>query len=74
MSRERVFEMTAEVRSLIEAQEILLSDGATFVEMSVAQLTEYAQRHARIGELAKELQAMSHRMAYAPVQKEENIN
>ena len=59
MSRERVFEATAQMRSLIEEQKALLSTGATFFDMSVEDLTAYAARHARIEQLSGELKEMS---------------
>lgn len=50
----------SEVRSLIEEQNKLLSTGATFFEMSVEDLEAYAQRHARIAQLSKELNKLSY--------------
>ena len=53
VSCERVFEMTAELRSLIEEQDTLLSTGAIFTDMSAQELAAYAQRHARIRQLSR---------------------
>jgi hypothetical protein len=74
MSRERAFEMTAEVRELLEEQEALLGSGVEFVNLSVQQLGQYAKRHARIGQLSKELQTMSYALSYTSGQKSENTN
>jgi hypothetical protein len=60
VSRERVLETIAEVRSLIDEQNKVLSTGAMFFEMSVEDLAAYAQRHARIGQLSKELKQSSY--------------
>ena len=59
MSRERVFEVTSEMRSLIKEQQAILSTGTTFFDMSVEDLTAYAARHARIEQLSTELKEMS---------------
>jgi len=55
-----VLETIAEVRSLIDEQNKVLSTGAMFFEMSVEDLAAYAQRHARIGQLSKELKQSSY--------------
>jgi predicted glycosyltransferase len=60
VSRERVLETIAEVRSLIDEQNKLLTTGPTFFEMSVEDLAAYAQRHARIRQLSKELKQLSY--------------
>ena len=55
-----MLETIAEVRSLIDEQNKVLSTGAMFFEMSVEDLAAYAQRHARIGQLSKELKRSSY--------------
>jgi hypothetical protein len=59
-----VLEICAEVRGLVDQQNKLLSTGATFVGMSVEDLAAYAQRHARIGQLSKELTGLSYRIEH----------
>jgi hypothetical protein len=52
MSRERVLKVVAEVRRLVEKQQVLF-------DLSTKDLTAYAVRHDRIGQLSKELERMS---------------
>jgi hypothetical protein len=56
--------MCAEVACL-DQQNKLLSIGATFFEMSVEDLAEYAERHVRIGQLSKELAGLSYRSEHS---------
>ena len=74
VSCERVFEMTTEVRSLIEEQDTLLSTGTAFSNMSAEELTAYAQRHARIGQLCKRLREASNLLSCAVSSRTESVN
>jgi hypothetical protein len=73
MSRERVFEITAEIRSLIEEQEALLTTGASFFEISAEDIAACAERHARIGKLSGELKKL-HLLSSFTDPKAESIN
>jgi hypothetical protein len=70
MSRERLFEISAEIRNLIEEQTTLLRTGSPFLEMSAEAIAECVERHARIGRLHNELKTLS----YLTEQKAESIN
>jgi hypothetical protein len=74
MSCERVFEVTAEMRSLIEQQEAVVSTGTTFFDMSVEDLTAYAVRHARIEQLSRELKEISFILPHHTATKSAIVN
>ena len=53
-----MFEIGAEMACLVEEQNALFSS-SSFLDMSPESLAACAQRHARIGQLSKELKELS---------------
>lgn len=74
VSRELVFEVTAEISGLIEEQNRLLSTWATYLDMSAEDLATFLRRHARIQQLSKELNEVSCLLPYTAERKATNIN
>jgi homoserine kinase len=74
MSCERVFEITAELGCLIEAQHTVSGAGPTLLEMSAEDLAACSQRSARIKQISKELEKLSYPLSNLADQKAEHIN
>lgn len=74
VSRERVFDVTTEIRALIQEQTRLLSTEATFLDMSAEDLAVCLRRHARIEQLSRELKDASCLVPYTAERKTTYIN